>query len=191
MSLICGKWQLTKKRQSGNISLYRDGEREYLKWKLFRRNLRSPGNCHLARRGRLVHHSRTLSKWIPCSKRRQNCFPSPLCLPEIRFCICQILKGVSFAFSSQKKVPFIACKDFGQDAQNARVANWWRQCIESAIGKNAGKGGNTITFTFASQYQFWSFYQLPFNLAYQNIKDWRFNWKSNGKWSWKIFAGCN
>ena len=105
-------------------------------------NFKAPCNCHLARRGRLVHHSRTLSKWIPCSKRRQNCFPSPLCLPEIRFCICQILKGVSFAFSSQKKVPFIACKDFGQDAQNARVANWWRQCIESAIGKNAGEGGN-------------------------------------------------
>ena len=42
----------------------------------------------------------------------------------------------------QKKVPFIACKDFGQDAQNARVANWWRQCIESAIDKHAVKGGN-------------------------------------------------
>ena len=36
MSLICGKWQLTKKRQSGNISLLRDGERKCLLWKLFR-----------------------------------------------------------------------------------------------------------------------------------------------------------
>ena len=36
MSLICGKWQLTEKRQSGNISLLRDGERKCLLWKLFR-----------------------------------------------------------------------------------------------------------------------------------------------------------
>ena len=79
----------------------------------------------------------------PLFEEKTKLLPLPLfCFPEIRFCICQILKGVSFAFSSQKKVPFIACKDFGQDAQNARVANWWRQCIESAIGKNAGEGGN-------------------------------------------------
>ena len=74
----------------------------------------------------------------PLFEEKTKLFP----LHEISFCICQILKGVSFAFSFQKKVPFIACKDFGQDAQNARVANWLRQCIESAIDMNAGQGGN-------------------------------------------------
>ena len=89
----------------------------------------------------------------PLFEEKTKLFP----LHEISFCICQILKGVSFAFSFQKKVPFIACKDFGQDAQNARVANWLRQCIESAIGKNAGKGGNVaigLGANWARHYQY-------------------------------------
>ena len=33
--------------------------------------------------------------------------------------------------------------------------------------------------------------QLSFNLEDHTISDWRLNWKSNGKSSRKIFAGCN
>ena len=137
MSLICGKWQLTKKRQSGNISLFRD----------------RGGNIHSGNYSQEILRRLAIVIWLEeedlctvlvfCPNefpvRREDKIVSP---PRNKLLYLSDSERSFLCIFLQKKVPFIACKDFGQDAQNARVANWWRQCIESAIGKNAGKGGN-------------------------------------------------
>ena len=148
MSLICGKWQLTKKRQSGNISLFRDGERKYLLWKLFTRNFKAPCNCHLARRGRLVHRSRILSRWIPSSKRRQNCFPSPRFVsPKYAFVFVRFWKEFPLHFPT-KESPFYCLQRFwtrcAKCSRCKLVAAMHRKCYWQACSKGRQCGNLAI-----------------------------------------------
>ena len=104
-----------------------------------------------------------LSRWIPSSKRRQNCFPSPaFCFPEIRFCSCQILKGVSFAFSYKRKSLFCLQRFWTRCAKCSRcklVVAMHRKCYwqECRKGRQCGnwtrcKLGKTTYYKIHYQY---------------------------------------